>query len=84
MTSTNREKLTAVEAAFGAAGKPVQVQGMKADSGIYHGQPWGMQHTFEGAQARLHDVKFRMKASGQFSGITYIASIENGIQVPVI
>ena len=26
------------------------------DSGIYHGQPWGLQHTYEGALTRLHNL----------------------------
>ena len=26
------------------------------DSGIYHGQPWGLQHTYEGALTRLHNI----------------------------
>merc|ERR1712232_1127353 len=53
----------------------VQVVSCPSDSGIPHGQPWGMQHTYEGALARLHHLRER----GGCSGYDYLVSAENGV-----
>ncbi|CAJ1374839.1 unnamed protein product [Effrenium voratum] len=59
VTSCNKEKLEAVDSAFAShfADASLQILSHSSDSGIPHGQPWGMQHTYEGALARLHHLK---------------------------
>lgn len=89
VTSTNPEKTRAVAASFNRhdatlkVASSVVVEGVPADSGIPHGQPWGMQHTYEGAQARLHHVKVALKVDLGAGNPPpqYVASVENGIQV---
>eukprot|EP00440_Ansanella_granifera_P035664 gb/GFBE01038687.1/.p1 GENE.gb/GFBE01038687.1/~~gb/GFBE01038687.1/.p1 ORF type:complete len:179 (+),score=38.16 gb/GFBE01038687.1/:1-537(+) len=77
VTSQNKEKLSAVEIAFKSrftGGATVEVVACPADSGIPHGQPWGMQHTYEGALARLSNLK----AAGPVDA-RYLVSAENGV-----
>ncbi|CAJ1363874.1 unnamed protein product [Effrenium voratum] len=76
VTSCNKEKLEAVDSAFAShfADASLQILSHSSDSGIPHGQPWGMQHTYEGALARLH----HLKSSGALS-CDYLVSAENGV-----
>jgi non-canonical (house-cleaning) NTP pyrophosphatase len=64
------------------AGSTPQIHGHAADSGIPHGQPWGMQHTFEGALARIASLKDAAQVHGspsQHQDWAYIVSVENGV-----
>ena len=56
------------------------MRGCKADSGIYHGQPWGLQHTFDGALSRFNDIKHRLSKLEDFEDISHIVSVENGVE----
>ncbi|CAE7193052.1 unnamed protein product [Symbiodinium natans] len=79
VTSANPDKLAAIESAFSShfakegRSPSISVVPCPADSGIPHGQPWGMQHTYEGALARLANLK----SSGATAD--YYASAENGV-----
>eukprot|EP00439_Symbiodinium_sp_Y106_P065496 s2029_g10.t1 len=81
VTSSNPDKLAAIETAFcshfGQKGQApsICILPCPADSGIPHGQPWGMQHTYEGALARLANLK----SSGEGVEAEYYASAENGV-----
>jgi len=100
VTSTKPLKLDGVRRAFEevasngsrASGDAptVQITGMQADSGIFHGQPWGLQHTYEGACCRIEDVKRQLKRAGDavdgdgshesVEPPTFLVSAENGVQ----
>mmetsp|Transcript_75017 Transcript_75017/g.173976 ORF Transcript_75017/g.173976 Transcript_75017/m.173976 type:complete len:189 (-) Transcript_75017:201-767(-) len=78
VTSSNPEKLAAIKEVFATRwpGLPDgAVIACPADSGIPHGQPWGLQHTYEGALARLHNLK----AGCDTAAFTHFASVENGV-----
>ena len=76
VATSNQEKIGAVKRAFHTHFEAeCQVIGISCDSTIEHGQPWGMQHTFEGASARLSSL--RIKSEG--GGFQFIASVENGV-----
>ena len=93
VASTNTEKINAVKKAFEAEFEDesnIVVTGIKSSSSIFHGQPWGLQHTFEGARARIMDVKCKLldaqtnlsackknKFDGEYD---YIVSVENGVE----
>ena len=81
VTSANKEKLRAVDRAFKEYYKNSDIEyeiiGRKSDSGIYHGQPWGLQHTFEGAMTRIHSLKNKIKMDETTS---HIVSVENGVE----
>uniref|UniRef100_A0A0G4FTH0 inosine/xanthosine triphosphatase n=1 Tax=Chromera velia CCMP2878 TaxID=1169474 RepID=A0A0G4FTH0_9ALVE len=94
VTSANDIKLSGVCTAFRAAFSPpagptteIQVVPRPADSGIPHGQPWGMQHTYEGALARLDNLKRAADAEAEGTIRTvesnrrpdYLVSVENGV-----
>jgi non-canonical (house-cleaning) NTP pyrophosphatase len=65
VTSANPLKMEAVKLAVNEATQGrafvVDVVSVPGDSGIPHGQPWGLQHTFEGARARI--VSSRQRTS---------------------
>ncbi|CAE7230179.1 Prrc1, partial [Symbiodinium pilosum] len=81
VTSANTEKLAAIESAFHShfaqqgQARSITMLPCPADSGIPHGQPWGMQHTYEGAQSRLT----HLKSSGAGAAADYYVSAENGV-----
>lgn len=81
VTSKNQTKIDAVLAAFseklpGLTTSPsVDIVACPSDSGIPHGQPWGLQHTYEGALARLHNLKTCFSTDG----FAYLVSCENGV-----
>ena len=94
VTSTNPQKIESVKTAFeewfsdnsndNSANKTnkinVRATGMKSKSGIFHGQPWGLQHTFEGARARIEYTKKDCKDKNiNLDNYTHIVSVENGI-----
>ena len=82
VTSSNTEKLDAVAQAFESwfgADTPMDVMAHPSDSGIPHGQPWGLQHTFEGAMARLS--AFMACALPSQTQWTHVVSVENGVCV---
>jgi non-canonical (house-cleaning) NTP pyrophosphatase len=84
-TTKNVEKLVSIRRGFteffqdrdpNSMFDPVyEVQACPSESGIPHGQPWGLQHTYEGAAARITDLK---KAAA-LSECEYIVSAENGV-----
>eukprot|EP00930_Biecheleria_cincta_P018871 TRINITY_DN14562_c0_g2_i1.p1 TRINITY_DN14562_c0_g2~~TRINITY_DN14562_c0_g2_i1.p1 ORF type:complete len:197 (+),score=21.55 TRINITY_DN14562_c0_g2_i1:62-652(+) len=79
VTTGNPEKLAAVTESFSShfPGTLVQTTSCPSESGIPHGQPWGVQHTYEGAAARLHHLK---TSSGIVStDFQYLVSVENGV-----
>ena len=79
LSSANADKVSSVKAAFEAAtGKNVKVESLPSDSGIPHGQPWGLQCTYEGAAARLHHMRRRST-----SAHTFLVSVENGV-LPIV
>lgn len=74
VTSTNTQKQEGVQRAFVKnGGAQYMICGCAANSGIPHGQPWGMQHTFEGASARVHSVR------GMYPGVNYVVGVESGV-----
>ncbi|KRX02390.1 hypothetical protein PPERSA_10007 [Pseudocohnilembus persalinus] len=89
VTSQNQEKINAIESAlkevfpdFYLENGKVIIQAQKSESGISHGQPWGIQHTFEGAHNRIENIKQKMQNSQVFdklNGYDLIISIENGV-----
>ena len=84
VTSKNPDKLRAVHNAFNEHFKDSNLQfniiGYKSDSGIYHGQPWGLQHTFEGAKTRIQSIKDKLNKSKDNPDPSYIVSAENGVE----
>ena len=82
ITSKNVEKIQAVRRAFVFSGiNDISLHSIPSDSGIPHGQPWGLQHTYEGASARIHDVRaFHSDQVDQLpSPPEYVVSVENGV-----
>mmetsp|Transcript_91008 Transcript_91008/g.161194 ORF Transcript_91008/g.161194 Transcript_91008/m.161194 type:complete len:217 (+) Transcript_91008:37-687(+) len=83
VTSGNKEKVLAVQEAFNSSsfvrqlGREVEVASCPSESGIPHGQPWGMQHTYEGALARL--VHLKAACAGGVEKYDYLVSVENGV-----
>lgn len=76
VASKNVDKVTAVRDAFEVHMRtPCDVTGVECDSGIWHGQPWGMQHMYEGANARLECFDLSSPDTPE-----YIVSIESGIE----
>ena len=69
--SGNMEKVNAVRGAFGAHLEAIGVRlggevsfavdSLPSSSSIPHGQPWGLQHTYEGALARIHNSAQRTR-----------------------
>mmetsp|Transcript_43305 Transcript_43305/g.92695 ORF Transcript_43305/g.92695 Transcript_43305/m.92695 type:complete len:237 (+) Transcript_43305:3-713(+) len=83
VTSATRTKIDAVRTAFQEklhleGEDMLEVDGLPTDSGIPHGQPWGVQHTYEGAMARLHHLKAQLR-SEQGKRYDYLVSAENGV-----
>jgi non-canonical (house-cleaning) NTP pyrophosphatase len=84
VTSTNPEKIGAVQRAFqefvsAEYADGIHVDGIATESGIPHGQPWGLQHTYEGCATRL----FNLRADILDREYDYIVSVENGV-VPIL
>eukprot|EP00931_Biecheleriopsis_adriatica_P009597 TRINITY_DN110666_c0_g1_i1.p1 TRINITY_DN110666_c0_g1~~TRINITY_DN110666_c0_g1_i1.p1 ORF type:complete len:227 (-),score=30.64 TRINITY_DN110666_c0_g1_i1:274-954(-) len=81
VTSSNPEKLAAVQQAFEQSlDKEVGIDASPAESGIPHGQPWGMQHTYEGCAARLQHLRASLTGGHNYS---YLVSVENGV-IPIV
>eukprot|EP00927_Polykrikos_kofoidii_P064158 TRINITY_DN59214_c0_g1_i1.p1 TRINITY_DN59214_c0_g1~~TRINITY_DN59214_c0_g1_i1.p1 ORF type:complete len:235 (+),score=28.98 TRINITY_DN59214_c0_g1_i1:35-706(+) len=90
VTSSNSTKLDAVRDAFEVhfatntsyvnVGQRVVVRVLPrpCDSGIPHGQPWGLQHTYEGALTRLHHLK-QISDDPGIGECKYLVSVENGV-----
>jgi non-canonical (house-cleaning) NTP pyrophosphatase len=78
VTTANPEKLAAVARAFNNVFgmDDIIVESLPSDSSISHGQPWGLQHTFEGAMARISDASFNMTL---IHTADFIVSPENGV-----
>ena len=77
ITSVNPQKIAAVSQVFHDVvyGDDITIDTLPSKSGIPHGQPWGLQHTFEGAMARIADANFNI--ANQHT-IDFIISVENG------
>lgn len=82
LTSRNEEKLRAVTYVIKEHLNHVAIViPVDVDSGIFHGQPWGHQATYEGASTRI-DNALKSLGSGQIPGCAhadYIVSVENGV-----
>eukprot|EP00929_Paragymnodinium_shiwhaense_P107277 TRINITY_DN73367_c0_g1_i1.p1 TRINITY_DN73367_c0_g1~~TRINITY_DN73367_c0_g1_i1.p1 ORF type:complete len:197 (-),score=21.31 TRINITY_DN73367_c0_g1_i1:164-754(-) len=78
VTTSNPEKHRAVRDAFCKQfpETTVVVHACPSESGIPHGQPWGLQHTYEGALARLHNLKACSDGQRRYD---YMVSVENGV-----
>lgn len=84
VASRNAVKLEAVRCAFEAwFGGTVEVRGVEADSGIPHGQPFGMQHTYEGCAARMQQLLASAGGAGGPWPPDFLVAVENGV-VPVV
>jgi non-canonical (house-cleaning) NTP pyrophosphatase len=77
-TTKNPEKLESIDRAFTDffRERAHTIEALPSESGIPHGQPWGHQHTYEGAVARISDLKGQ---EGRLAAYEYIVSAENGV-----
>jgi non-canonical (house-cleaning) NTP pyrophosphatase len=83
VTTNDEEKLRAVTFAIKEhLNHHALVLSYATDNGVFHGQPWGQQATFEGASTRINNVKHFLK-NGDIKGsnghANYIVSVENGV-----
>mmetsp|Transcript_56230 Transcript_56230/g.131709 ORF Transcript_56230/g.131709 Transcript_56230/m.131709 type:complete len:212 (-) Transcript_56230:32-667(-) len=76
LASSNALKVAAVQRSFTSVlGSHVSVQSGTSESGIPHGQPWGMQMTMEGALTRVHHLQ------DSAAGFDFLVAAENGVVV---
>eukprot|EP00301_Raphidiophrys_heterophryoidea_P001668 c10797_g1_i5.p2 GENE.c10797_g1_i5~~c10797_g1_i5.p2 ORF type:complete len:142 (-),score=25.48 c10797_g1_i5:852-1277(-) len=90
VSSSNPTKIAAVTHSFRncyqSPGLSIEILSIPSESGIPHGQPWGMQHTYEGAMTRLTNMATSavlMNAIKEKQGDWFLVSVENGV-VPIV
>jgi len=89
VVSTNKTKLAAVSNVFknNFPGQTVTVTSIKGSSGIPHGQPFGLQHTFEGANARVDSAETHLPAAVEETPDVrvFVVAVENGVvSIPTV